>query len=198
MVLKLNSIIPLVHVLILLNTILAHHKIEKIISKSILTHHKYQSNQFQNHPMSSLQTANVTSLIEPIDGFDSELNINCISYSGSHYDFVCANMKIYTDYSTTVSLTTYATYGFYQTTIYQYSDITKSPISTDPNYINYRASVNLWASIYDRGFQEFIMYATDHGNFTIYSEGIYGFYGSIIHADHSFVTTQQYTISGMQ
>eukprot|EP01084_Bolivina_argentea_P010752 20032_1 len=165
-------------------------------------HSLYDAIIYANNTIGSKLTLNVngddslryTNIFAPY-GVDSELNINCISSSGPHYDFVCANMKIYTDYSTSVSLITYSTYGFYQTVVYQYSDMIKSLISTHPNYINYRASVHLWASIYDRGFQEFIFYGTDHGNWTIYSQGFYGFYMSVIYADHSFITNDKYTIT---
>eukprot|EP01084_Bolivina_argentea_P228567 386012_1 len=85
-------------------------------------------------------------------GITSELNINCGSNSITG-DYLCADMKIYDDYSTNVYLKSYSTYGFHSTEIR--SNITEIFGITKSFDITYRGSVNLFSFISDGGFYLF-------------------------------------------
>eukprot|EP01084_Bolivina_argentea_P293295 504407_1 len=127
-------------------------------------------------------------------GENSELNINCGSES-IHGEYLCASMKIYDDYSTNVNLRSYSTYGFRATEVRTNLTVIITEINRNGIDPIIRGSVKLWSSQYDGGFYLFKYWGTNHGNWFIESEGVNGFYESVIYADHSFITNESYTIN---
>eukprot|EP01084_Bolivina_argentea_P010802 20139_1 len=125
-------------------------------------------------------------------GVGSELTIICGTDS-TNYD--CYDGRIYNDYSTKTSLYSHSIYGFEYTEVSQQLAIIKNNNPSDPLYINYRASVILYCSTGDRGFQNFKYLTRDHGNFTVEGHGKWAFLRSTLRADHTFITNEEYYIT---